>query len=213
MPTVALNGVDIFYMQHGDGLPCLVMHGGLGLDHSYLHPWLDALGADLRLVYYDHRGNGRSGRPPLDTLSFAQFCADADALREHLGFAEVAVLGHSIGGLIAQEYALCYPERVSHLILVGTAARCDFGALPARLDRIGVAPEILAAFAAGLDSDAALARFFEITAPVGYHAFDADVAARHRQHIVYDAAAVGAAWRWSRARILRRAWARSPHRR
>ena len=53
----------------------------------------------MRLVYYDHRGNGRSGRPPSETITFEQLCADADALREHLGFEEVAVLGYSFGGL------------------------------------------------------------------------------------------------------------------
>lgn len=47
----------------GTGPTLLVMHGGLGLDHTYLRPWLDPLADDLRVVYYDHRGNGRSERP------------------------------------------------------------------------------------------------------------------------------------------------------
>lgn len=63
MPIAKINGADLFYLTRGEGLPCLVMHGGLGLDHTYLHPWLDPLGDTLQLVYYDHRGNGRSGRP------------------------------------------------------------------------------------------------------------------------------------------------------
>jgi pimeloyl-ACP methyl ester carboxylesterase len=99
MPVAHLNETDLFYVEVGKGLPCLVMHGGLGGDHSALHPWLDPLGDVLRLVYYDHRGNGRSGRPSSDTITFEQLCADADALREHLGFEEVAVLGYSFGGL------------------------------------------------------------------------------------------------------------------
>jgi pimeloyl-ACP methyl ester carboxylesterase len=97
------------------------MHGGLGFDHTSLHPWLDPLGEEMHLIYYDHRGNGRSGRPPLETLTFEQFCADADALRAHLGYEKVAVLGYSFGGFIALEYALRYPERLSHLILLDTA--------------------------------------------------------------------------------------------
>jgi pimeloyl-ACP methyl ester carboxylesterase len=64
MPVAYLNGTELFYVEVGEGTPCLVMHGGLGFDHTWLHPWLDPLGDVMHLVYYDHRGNGRSGRPP-----------------------------------------------------------------------------------------------------------------------------------------------------
>lgn len=65
MPTAPIDDTELFYREVGNVLPCLVMHGGLGGDHGCLHPWLDPLGDTLRLIYYDHRGNGRSGRPPL----------------------------------------------------------------------------------------------------------------------------------------------------
>src|SRR5215831_21176063 len=103
MPTVHLNDTDIYYFEVGSGLPCLVMHGGLGMDHTHMHPWLDPLGDRLRLIYYDHRGNGKSGRPPIETLTHDQFSADADALRAHLGYEKIAVLGNSYGGFLAQE--------------------------------------------------------------------------------------------------------------
>ncbi len=44
MPEIAVNGVSLFYTEVGRGRPCLLMHGGLGLDHTHLHPWLDPLG-------------------------------------------------------------------------------------------------------------------------------------------------------------------------
>jgi proline iminopeptidase len=94
MPFASVNGTKLFYLSTGVGIPCLVMHGGLGVDHTYLHPCLDPLGDLLHLVYYDHRGNGRSGRPPIATLTLAQLAADADALRAYLGIEQVAVLGH-----------------------------------------------------------------------------------------------------------------------
>ena len=125
MSAAHLNDTKLFYVEVGEGLPCLVMHGGLGGDHSALHPWLDPLGDVMRLVYYDHRGNGRSGRPPSETITFEQLCADA--LREQLGFEEVAVLGYSFRGFVALEYALRYPERISHLILLDTAPTLDYG--------------------------------------------------------------------------------------
>jgi proline iminopeptidase len=121
-----LNGTDLFHLEVGGGLPCLVMHGGLGVDHSQFREALDPLGDVLRLVYYDHRGNGRSGRPAMETLTLEQLAADADALRDHLGFERVAVLGHSYGGCVALQHALRYPGRVSHLLLVGTTAAWDY---------------------------------------------------------------------------------------
>ncbi len=123
MPVVHLNNTDLFYLEVGEEPPCLVMHGGLGLDHTYMHPWLDPFGDVMHLVYYDHRGNGRSGRPPVETITFETLCADA--LREHCGFDQVALLGHSYGGFVALEYALRYPERLNLLILSGTAPAFD----------------------------------------------------------------------------------------
>jgi proline iminopeptidase len=63
MPTVDVHQTHLFYTESGTGVPCLVMHGGLGLDHTYLRG-LDIVSDVLHLVYYDHRHNGRSGRPP-----------------------------------------------------------------------------------------------------------------------------------------------------
>jgi proline iminopeptidase len=126
MPTVEIQKTNIFYTSSGTGVPCLVMHGGLGLDHTYLRG-LDMLSDVLHLVYYDHRHNGRSGRPPIESVTHAQLADDAESLRQHLGLGKVAVLGHSYGGFIALEYALRYPDSVSHLILVDTAPVFDYG--------------------------------------------------------------------------------------
>jgi len=95
MPSASINGSNLFYVTAGEGLPCLVMHGGLGFDHTYLHPSLDSLEDILHLIYYDHRGNGRSGRPDKENMTHAQFAADANALADHLGFDKMAVIGHS----------------------------------------------------------------------------------------------------------------------
>ncbi len=113
---------ELFVTTIGTGTPVLVMHGGLGVDHTYFRPWLDGLADVAELTYYDHRGNGRSARPPLDDVDHATWIADADALREHLGHERVVVLGHSYGGFLALGYALAHPERVAGLVLVGTAA-------------------------------------------------------------------------------------------
>jgi proline iminopeptidase len=66
MQSAQFKDLDLFFSESGEGPPCLVMHGGLGYDHSYLSPGLDVLGDRLHLIYYDHRCNGRSGRQPLE---------------------------------------------------------------------------------------------------------------------------------------------------
>ena len=179
MPVAHLNGTDLFYVEVGEGLPCLVMHGGLGFDHTGLHPWLDPLGDVMHLVYYDHRGNGRSGRPPSETITFNQLCADADGLREYLGFEKVAVLGYSFGGCIALEYALRYPEHLSHLILLDTAPTLDYGEeIEANARRMGATPEQLEALDASADTDAEMWRLWKLIEPLYFHTFDEDLAER-----------------------------------
>ncbi len=179
MPVAHLNDTELFYVEVGEGVPCLVMHGGLGFDHSCLHPWLDPLGEEMNLVYYDHRGNGRSGRPPSETITFEQLCTDADALREHLGFKEVAVLGHSFGGFVALEYALRYPESLSRVILLDTAPTLDYGEeIEANARRKGATQEQLDALDASAEDEAESWRLWKLIEPLYFSTFDADLAER-----------------------------------
>jgi proline iminopeptidase len=180
LPVVHLNGTELFYVEVGEGLPCLVMHGGLGIgDHSVLYPWLDPLGDVMRLVYYDHRGNGRSGRPPSETITFEQLCSDANALREHLGFEEVAVLGYSFGGFVALEYALRYPEHLSHLILLDTATSSNYDEeIEANARRKGATQEQLEALDASAEDEAEFWRLWKVLEPLYFHTYDADLAER-----------------------------------
>ena len=174
MPTAALNGTTLYYQTTGQGLPCLAMHGGLGLDRHELTPWLDPLGDVLQLIYYDHRGNGASGRPPHDTLTHAQLADDAAALASHLGHEKVAVLGFSYGGFIALEFALRHPERVSHLILMGTAPSLLPGAdVLANARRLGATPAQLAALESEdkVDTDEAFRELIEVQWPLYFHAY------------------------------------------
>ena len=103
----------------GLGHPLLLMHGGPGADHWTLLPFRRC--ADrFTLVFYDHRCNGRSVGAPVSSMTWENLTADADALRQRLGYERWAVLGHSFGGKVALEYALRYPESLSHLVLLDT---------------------------------------------------------------------------------------------
>lgn len=136
--TAKVNGVDIYYELDGSGLPIMLMHGGLGADHWGFH-WPGAippLADTYKLVYYDHRANGRSGGDP-NTVTFNNLIKDAEGLRQALGLGKVVVLGHSYGGLIALYYAVSYPNSIAGLILYSTAPNffnCFKGNLPPGLE-------------------------------------------------------------------------------
>lgn len=171
MPTVEVHQTQLFYTSKGTGVPCLVMHGGLGLDHTYLQG-LDSFSNVLHLVYYDHRHNGRSGRPPLETVTHAQLADDAEGLRQHLGFGKVAVLGHSYGGFIALEYALRYPESVSHVILVDTAPVFNYAEdIMNNAIAKGATPEMLEALAASSSTDEAMESMLKLIWPLYFYQY------------------------------------------
>jgi proline iminopeptidase len=116
---LSLETARIFYEVVGEGEPIIVVHGGPGLDHSYLQPGLDALAIRHALVYYDQRGTGRSVAALDSTaINLDAFVADIDALRQTLGYERVSLLAHSWGALIALEYAARHPETLRGLILM-----------------------------------------------------------------------------------------------
>ncbi len=151
MSTMSIRGVSLFVQLIGHGYPLVLMHGGPGLDHTSLLP-LRSLADQFTLVFYDHRCNGRSDGADVTSMTWENLTADAEALRQTLGFKKWAVLGHSFGGMVALEYALRFPASLSHLILM------DTGGEVRRMQQR--APEILAKRGFGPDAVQACRRFF-----------------------------------------------------
>jgi pimeloyl-ACP methyl ester carboxylesterase len=121
MTTMSIRGASLFVKVVGSGYPLVLMHGGPGQDYtSLLH--LEPCADQFTLVFYDHRCNGRSEGAELASMTWENLTADAEALRQALGFEKWAVLGHSFGGNVALEYALRYPQSLSHLILMNSGA-------------------------------------------------------------------------------------------
>jgi proline-specific peptidase len=117
--------IGLFVREHGEGFPILIMHGGLGADHSTMLGLLPLSDA-YRLIFYDHRCNGRSEKADISTMTWDNLCADAEALRSHFAVDKWAIVGHSFGGMIALEYAIRYPQRVSHLVLLDTGGDSSY---------------------------------------------------------------------------------------
>jgi proline-specific peptidase len=119
MTTIPIRDVSLFVKVIGQGYPLLLMHGGPGQDHTSLLAF-QACADQFTLIFYDHRCNGRSDEADVTSMTWENLTADAEALRQSLGFEKWAVLGHSFGGNVALEYALRYPQRLSHLVLMDT---------------------------------------------------------------------------------------------
>jgi proline iminopeptidase len=103
-----------------------IIHGGPGVDHTSYKPCFSPLVHHLQLVYFDHRGQGRSARGPKETYTLDNNVDDMEALRQYLGLEKIVLIGSSYGGMVALSYAVKYPQNVSHLIVIATAANSRF---------------------------------------------------------------------------------------
>jgi len=117
------DGRRLAYRRSGQG-PTLVCHGGgPGFSSLYLAD-LAGLGEKLELVLLDPRGTGASDRPAdANGYRIADYTADLEEFREHLGLERMSLLGHSHGGVVAMDYAATHPDRVERLILASSLAR------------------------------------------------------------------------------------------
>ncbi|MDR3628165.1 MAG: alpha/beta hydrolase, partial [Ignavibacteriaceae bacterium] len=116
-----VNGAKLWYEIKGSGDPVVLIPGGPGNSHIYLTPWFDELTKNHKVVYFDAFGRGASDRAKDSAeYSFKRDVEDLEGLRKALGFEKWNVLGHSYGGMVAQAYALEYPNSVDKLILSDT---------------------------------------------------------------------------------------------
>lgn len=205
-----LPQVSLFYRDVGRGEPLFVLHGGLGSDHTYLRA-LDEVAADARLVYFDHRGNGRSELVPEADITFDHLCADIDALADHLGIEHFGLVGQSFGGYVALEYALRRSERLRRLVLLDTAPRaCRERELAAVLATLRARmPELTEALESEwADDDAGVARQAGEITPIFFHRYEPERVAPHYREVRWRAGALRAGMRildgWDRTPDLHR---------
>ena len=144
MTKIQIRDVSLFVKVMGHGYPLVLMHGGPGADYITMLP-LRPLADRFTLVFYDHRCNGRSTGAEVTSMTWENLAADADALRQAMGFEQWAVLGHSFGGMVALEYALRYPQSLSHLVLLDTCGdnRWSQENAPKVLAQRGYGPDVV----------------------------------------------------------------------
>ena len=113
------NGQQIYYEMHGDGEP-LILIMGIGGDSTMWAPYqVPAFSTKYQVIVLDNRDAGRSSKAT-SSYTIADMADDVAGLMDGLGIERAHILGISMGGMIAQEFALRHPDRLNKLILTGT---------------------------------------------------------------------------------------------
>ena len=145
-------GVRLFVDIDGSGLVAdgeqmierptvLLLHGGPGLDHS-MYKGDDAIVLDdvAQVVFYDHRGNGRSDRGTAEQWTLDTWADDVVRLCDALDIDRPVVFAASFGGFVAQRYLARHPDHPSKVVLACTSARLDLEAIAKRFTQLGGEP-------------------------------------------------------------------------
>jgi len=126
VPTTVADGVELYYEREGAGPRLLFVNGsGATLETSAM--LLAPFRARFDVVAHDQRGLGRTARPP-EPYHMADYASDAAAVLDAVGWERAAVFGVSFGGMVAQELAVTWPERIERLVLACTSAGGAAGA-------------------------------------------------------------------------------------
>ena len=172
-----IRDTEIFFDVDGAGLvadgggmrerlTALLVHGGPGVDHGSLKARYGQLRERMQLVYFDHRGQGRSARGDPQKYTLDENVEDMEALRRYLGLGPIVSIGTSYGGTVAMAHAARYPSAVSHLVLVATCAHGGYVGRAKQIVADRGTPEQLeqceAAFAGRIDTPEKLRRYFEV---------------------------------------------------
>ncbi|WP_316570755.1 alpha/beta hydrolase [Neobacillus sp. YIM B06451] len=119
MPKVKANGIEFYYEIHGEG-PALVLLEGLGYASWMWRRQVEELSSHFKVVIFDNRGVGHTDKPEME-YSIQLFAEDTAEVLKALNIDKAHILGVSMGGFIAQEFAISYPEMVDKLILCCTS--------------------------------------------------------------------------------------------
>lgn len=143
-----VNGARVYFDVDGEGLapdgptmrekPTVVMvHGGPGADHTVAKPFFSQLTDIAQVVFYDHRGNGRSSGDDPKEWNLAQWADDLRGLCDTLGIERPIIIGTSFGGFVSLAYATRHPGHAAGLVLISTAAKVDFQEVFQAFERLG----------------------------------------------------------------------------
>jgi pimeloyl-ACP methyl ester carboxylesterase len=116
MPIAEVNGIEIYYEIKGEGTPLALLCGFTLSSDTWEAELINQLADHHKLVLFDYRGTGRSAKPA-EEYSIKTMADDLAGLLDTIKIRGTHVFGHSMGGIVAQEFALNHPDKVMKLIL------------------------------------------------------------------------------------------------
>jgi proline iminopeptidase len=204
-----IRGTEIYFDVDGAGLAAggdamrekpaaFVIHGGPGSDHSGFRGPFAPLAETLQLVYFDHRGSGRSARGDKSRYTLDENVEDTEALRGYLGLGPIVSIGTSYGGMVAMAHAARHPDSVSHLVLVVTAAHAGFIARSREIvAQRGTAQQIALCedvYAGRIDTPEKLRDYHHHMGPLYAQRFDPHASMEHLSRGIHSPEALNAAF-------------------
>ena len=118
--VIRAGELDVAYDDRGTGPPVVFVHGGLG-NRAMWAPQVRALGDSHRCLAYDLRGHGETrGGEDVEAFTPALLAADLEAFADELGLERFSLVGLSVGGFVAQEFAIAHSARLERLVLADT---------------------------------------------------------------------------------------------
>ncbi len=129
MPKIKVNDIEIYYEIHGEGFPIVMIHGFSANLDWWPQSLINELSKTFKVILFDNRGAGRTDKPDME-YSIRLFADDTAGLMDALNIKNAFIIGLSMGGMIAQDLTLNYPEKVEKLILCGTSCGGSKSTLP-----------------------------------------------------------------------------------
>ncbi|MFX1313489.1 MAG: alpha/beta fold hydrolase [Promethearchaeota archaeon] len=123
-----VNGIKICYEIHGKGYPIILVHG-FGDKKEHWRAQVGDLSNYFKVIRFDNRGAGKSERPD-GLYSMELYADDINALMEYLEIEKAHIIGHSLGGMIVQNFILKYPHRTNKVILINTLSGITLPGVP-----------------------------------------------------------------------------------
>ncbi|MFX1390009.1 MAG: alpha/beta fold hydrolase [Promethearchaeota archaeon] len=120
MSKVKVNDVNLYYEIHGEGFPLLMIQGLSENVYWWDKPMIEKLSKHFKTVFFDNRGVGRSDELEGE-ITVERMAMDALGVMDGLNIDQAHIFGHSLGGMVAQDIALKFPERVKKLVLCSTS--------------------------------------------------------------------------------------------
>ena len=121
MPKLKVNDIELYYEEHGQGRPMIFLSETACDGEVWKINQIPEFSKDHRVITFDYRGTGQSSKPSIDYTT-KMFCDDLVGLLDYLKAEDAIVVGHSMGGRVAQLLALDHPKKVHKLVLASTGA-------------------------------------------------------------------------------------------